>query len=51
MCILLHWGHLSALVFIPTAVDRGPFDVSGGARTTQATHGVASNDQVKPIVL
>ena len=41
-------GHLSALVFISTAVDRRPFDVSGGARTTQAPHRVAANDQIKP---
>ena len=36
-------GNLCALVLIPTAVDGRPFHVSGGARTTQTSHSVASN--------
>jgi len=41
---------LSALVFIPTAVDRRPFDVSGGARTTQASHSVAACSVIATIL-
>ena len=48
LAVLKICGHLCALVFISTAVDRRPFDVSGGARTTQAPHRVAANDQIKP---